>query len=45
LFKADHPRAIDGYIDFFGTGEAPGPTGDPCGEGLLDVLGEDGVPA
>jgi hypothetical protein len=33
LFKPDHPRAIDRYIDYFG-----GPTSDPCGEGLLDSL-------
>jgi hypothetical protein len=33
LFKADHPRAIDRYIDYFG-----GPSSDPCGEALLDCF-------
>lgn len=46
LFKVDHPRCIDHYIDYFGTGAGLArPASDPCGEGLLDMLGEDGVPA
>lgn len=46
LFKVDHPRSIDRHIDYFGTGAGlPRPASDPCGEGLLDMLGEDGVPA
>jgi hypothetical protein len=32
LFKADHPRDIDRYIDYFG-----GTLSDPCGERLLDA--------
>jgi hypothetical protein len=35
LFKTDHPRGIDRYIDYFG-----GATSDPCGEALLDSLGD-----
>ena len=35
LFKADHPRAIDRYIDYFG-GVAT--ADDPCGEAFLDTL-------
>ena len=41
LFKPDHPRSIDRYIDYFG-----GPAGDasrladPCAEGLLDLVAE-----
>lgn len=46
LFKADRPRAIDRYIDYFGAGSGSAcAASDPCGEGLLDILGEDGVPA
>lgn len=39
FYKADHPRSIDHYIDFFGDG-APGvePTADLCGEALLASL-------
>ncbi len=37
LFKADHPRAIDRYIDYFG-GAGGSPAADPCGERLLDLL-------
>lgn len=39
LFKRDRPRAIDRYIDYFGsaTGQAAR-AGDPCGEALLDCL-------
>jgi len=46
LFKTDHPRAIDRYIDFFGASAGAARLGsDPCGEGLLDSLGEEEVPA
>lgn len=40
LFKADHPRAIDRYIDYFGGRPAAGTPleNDPCGEGFLDAL-------
>ncbi|MGH7392458.1 MAG: hypothetical protein ACREM3_23825 [Candidatus Rokuibacteriota bacterium] len=39
LFKADHQRTIDGYIDYFG-GPAREDRGgdDACGETLLDAL-------
>lgn len=39
LYKADHPRRIDGYIDFFGDG-APSRAliADRCGELLLRSL-------
>ncbi len=36
LFKRDHPRLIDRYIDYFG-----GTLYDPCGERLLDALEQD----
>jgi hypothetical protein len=36
VFKADHPRDIDGHINFFGSGGAP--ARDMCGEVLLDAL-------
>ena len=36
VFKADHPRGIDGHISFFGDSGAPGR--DMCGEALLDAL-------
>jgi hypothetical protein len=35
LFKIDHPRAIDRYIDYFG-----GPTGDAGLAELLDRFGD-----
>jgi hypothetical protein len=35
LFKADHPRVIDQYIDYFGGASREG---DVCGELLLDLL-------
>jgi hypothetical protein len=40
LFKFDHPRVIDRYIDYFGghTGQAARLADDVCGEGLLDAL-------
>ena len=39
LYKTDHPRRIDQYIDFFGDG-APGRAAIPdrCGELLLGSL-------
>jgi hypothetical protein len=39
LYKADHPRRIDVYIDFFGDG-APRPelAADCCGDLLLGAL-------
>ena len=42
LFKRDHPRAIDRYIDYFGGAIAEGRTVDPCGEALLESLEEVG---
>lgn len=46
LFKRDHPRAIDQYINYFG-GAAGERTGvDPCGEALLDSFAsEEPLPA
>jgi len=38
LYKADHPRRIDQYIDFFGTGAAPRETADRTGELALELL-------
>jgi hypothetical protein len=41
LFKSDHPRAIDRYIDYFeGTPpfHAEPEGGDACGEGFLERL-------
>jgi hypothetical protein len=40
LFKADRPRAIDRYIDYFGGAGAvrAGGDGDPCGQTLLERL-------
>lgn len=39
LFKADHPRTIDGYIDYFGGAPRQRWSGDDaCGETLLDAL-------
>ncbi len=37
LFKADHPRAIDLHIDYFGSPRTEG-AADPCGEAFLDSL-------
>jgi hypothetical protein len=34
LYKTDHPRRIDRYIDFFGTGRAR-PDGPTAGAALL----------
>jgi hypothetical protein len=39
LYKADHPRRIDQYIDFFGDGAArPEVILDGCGDVLLGSL-------
>jgi hypothetical protein len=39
LYKADHPRDIDRYIDFFGEGVArPQVSEDRCGDLLLGLL-------
>jgi hypothetical protein len=40
LFKADHPRAIDRYIDYFGGAGDTGSTtdDDACGDTLLERL-------
>jgi hypothetical protein len=39
LFKADRPRTIDQYIDYFGgTSRTQVPAGDPCGDHLLDTV-------
>ena len=38
LYKADYPRRIDQYIDFFGTGAPRRETADRCGEFVLELL-------
>jgi hypothetical protein len=39
LYKADHPRAIDRYIDFFGEGVLlSAADADCCGDLLLELL-------
>lgn len=38
LYKADHPRAIDRYIDFFGDGALSDTGCDGCGELFLESL-------
>ena len=40
FFKADHPRAIDRYIDYFGGAGSAGAAAadDLCGETLLERL-------
>ena len=39
LYKADYPRAIDRYIDFFGDGALlTDAAGDRCGDLLLESL-------
>jgi hypothetical protein len=38
LFKADHPRAIDQYIDYFGRTTEGLADGDSCGDALLERL-------
>lgn len=47
IFKANHPRAIDSCIDYFGGRLAAdvSPENDPCGEGFLDAFaGQGGAP-
>lgn len=38
FYKADHPRPIDAYIDFFGDGAGRPAPADCCGELLLRSL-------
>jgi hypothetical protein len=38
LYKADHPRAIDRHIDFFGDGVLSDASCDGCGELFLESL-------
>jgi len=38
LFKADRPRPIDRYIDFFGDGALSDDAGDGCGDLFLESL-------
>jgi len=38
LYKADHPRAIDHHIDFFGDGALSHGTCDGCGDLFLESL-------
>jgi hypothetical protein len=38
LYKADHPRRIDQYIDFFGTGAPRRETADCSRELVLELL-------
>jgi hypothetical protein len=38
LYKADHPRAIDHHIDFFGDGALSDVDCDGCGELFLESL-------
>jgi hypothetical protein len=39
FFKADHPRGIDRYIDYFGgAGSVAAADDDLCGETLLERL-------
>lgn len=38
LYKADRPRGIDRYIDFFGDGALSEGAGDGCGELFLESL-------
>jgi hypothetical protein len=38
FFKADRPRSVDRYIDYFGGELSRSHAGDPCGEGLLEIL-------
>jgi hypothetical protein len=38
LYKSDHARPIDQYIDFFGEGGARGERLDCCGDLLLGSL-------
>ena len=38
LYKEDHPRAIDRFVDFFGDGAQALDSCDRCGELLLEAL-------
>jgi hypothetical protein len=38
LFKTDHPRAIDRYIDYFGGAGGASMADETCGESLLERL-------
>ena len=38
LYKADYPRRIDRYVDFFGTGAPPREMADHSGELVLEFL-------
>lgn len=38
LYKTDHRRPIDQYIDFFGDGVLSGVGGDGCGDLFLESL-------
>ena len=38
LYKADRPRGIDRYIDFFGDGALSDGAGDGCGELFLESM-------
>jgi hypothetical protein len=38
LYKDDHPRDIDRYIDFFGDGTRSHAAVDRCGDLLLEML-------
>lgn len=38
LYKADQPRTIDRYIDFFGDGALSDDAGDRCGDLFLASL-------
>ena len=38
LYKADHPRGIDRYIDFFGDDQPAEASLDRCGDVLLESL-------
>jgi hypothetical protein len=38
LYKADHPRAIDRHIDFFGDGALSAVACDRCGDLFLESL-------
>ena len=38
LYKVDHPRPIDHYIDFFGDGVLSDDDADRCGELFLESL-------
>jgi hypothetical protein len=43
LFKRDHPRAVDEYINYFGGALGEFTVADPGGEPFLDGLGREEV--